>query len=169
MCVVVVWHPIRPLTPCWRWFTRLPTGGREPCQGAPDEPAEGGAVPGGRFISYLRVSTKRQGQSGLGLDAQREAVNGYLNGGSWSLIHEVVEVESGKRDSRPKLAEALDLCRIHGTTLIIAKLDRLARNVAFLLRIIDSGVDAVCRNCRPARSGGSCSSRWPRSPNWKPA
>jgi DNA invertase Pin-like site-specific DNA recombinase len=100
-------------------------------------------VPGGRFVSYLRVSTKRQGQSGLGVEAQREAVNGYLNGGAWSLIHEVVEVESGKRDSRPKLAEALDLCRIHGATLIIAKLDRLARNVAFLLKIIDSGVDAV--------------------------
>src|SRR3954464_15274385 len=112
-------------------------------------------MPGGNRQKLVSVKERHQVETGIPLyviipvspakRVHREcgwtAVNGYLNGGSWSLIHEVVEVESGKRDSRPKLAEALDLCRIHGATLIIAKLDRLARNVAFLLRIIDSGVD----------------------------
>ena len=61
----------------------------------------------GRFVSYLRVSTDRQGKSGLGLEAQRKAVEDFLNGGSWKLIDEFIEIESGKRDDRPKLAEAL--------------------------------------------------------------
>ena len=94
----------------------------------------------GRYISYLRVSTQRQGRSGLGLEAQRDAVNGFLNGGSWELVSEVVEVESGKNNDRPKLAEALRLCRIHGATLLVAKLDRLARNVAFVSTLMESGV-----------------------------
>ena len=72
----------------------------------------------GKFVSYLRVSTRRQGASGLGLDAQRQAVADFLNGGRWSVIQEIVEVESGKRDDRPKLAEAMALCRIHGATLV---------------------------------------------------
>ncbi|WP_267421952.1 recombinase family protein [Methylobacterium sp. GC_Met_2] len=95
----------------------------------------------GRFIAYYRVSTARQGRSGLGLEAQREAVRSYLNGGAWSLVAEVTEVESGKRNDRPKLAEALRLCRLHKATLIIAKLDRLARNVAFVSSLMDSGVE----------------------------
>ncbi len=95
----------------------------------------------GNFVSYLRVSTARQGASSLGLDAQRKAVADYLNGGSWNLIAEVVEVESGKRNDRPKLQEALRLCRLHGATLIIAKLDRLARNVAFVSNLMESGVE----------------------------
>jgi DNA invertase Pin-like site-specific DNA recombinase len=95
----------------------------------------------GRFISYLRVSTQRQGRSGLGLEAQREAVNAYLNGGRWTLVQEVVEVESGKRSDRPKLAEALRLCRVHNAKLLIAKLDRLARNVAFISNLMESGVE----------------------------
>lgn len=97
----------------------------------------------GKFISYLRVSTARQGASGLGLEAQREAVNRYLNGGSWSLVQEVVEVESGKRNDRPAIAEALRLCRLHRATLVIAKLDRLARNVHFISSLMESGVDFV--------------------------
>ena len=97
----------------------------------------------GRHIAYFRVSTKRQGESGLGLEAQRTAVIGYLNGGSWQLVAEVVEVESGKRNDRPKLAEALRLCKIHKATLIIAKLDRLARNVAFVSALMESGVEFV--------------------------
>jgi DNA invertase Pin-like site-specific DNA recombinase len=95
----------------------------------------------GRFIAYYRVSTARQGRSGLGLDAQREAVRSYLNGGAWSLVSEVTEVESGKRNDRPKLAEALRLCRLHKATLIIAKLDRLARNVAFVSSLKESGIE----------------------------
>jgi len=95
------------------------------------------------FVAYYRVSTERQGKSGLGLEAQQEAVRQYLHGGSWKLAAEVVEVESGKRSDRPKLAEALRLCKIHKATLIIAKLDRLARNVAFVSSLMESGVDFV--------------------------
>jgi DNA invertase Pin-like site-specific DNA recombinase len=97
----------------------------------------------GKFISYLRVSTARQGASGLGLEAQREAVARYLNGGKWQLVQEVVEVESGKRNDRPAIAEALRLCRLHKATLIIAKLDRLARNVYFISSLMESGVDFI--------------------------
>ncbi len=68
-------------------------------------------MPNGKFVSYLRVSTARQGVSGLGLEAQRASVAGYLNGGDWTLVREVLEVESGKRNDRPALADALKLCR----------------------------------------------------------
>ena len=95
----------------------------------------------GKFVAYYRVSTQRQGRSGLGLEAQQTAVRDYLNGGDWRLVVEVTEVESGKRNDRPKLAEALKLCRLHGATLAIAKLDRLARNVAFISNLMESGVD----------------------------
>jgi len=97
----------------------------------------------GRFVSYLRVSTNKQGQSGLGLEAQRAAVTGYLNGGAGHLVAEVVEVESGRKAERPKLAEAIALCRAHRATLLVAKLDRLARNAAFLFSLRDSGIDFV--------------------------
>lgn len=89
----------------------------------------------GQFVSYLRVSTERQGRSGLGLEAQREAVSSYLNGGNWQLVAEVVEVESGGRNDRPKLTEALKLCRVHKATLVIAKLDRLSRDAGFLFSL----------------------------------
>jgi DNA invertase Pin-like site-specific DNA recombinase len=95
----------------------------------------------GKFVAYYRVSTQRQGRSGLGLEAQQTAVRDYLNGGDWRLVTEVTEVESGKGSDRPKLAEALKLCRLHGATLIIAKLDRLARNVAFISNLMESGVE----------------------------
>lgn len=98
----------------------------------------------GKFIAYYRVSTKRQGQSGLGLEAQKTAVKNYLNGGSWDLVGEVVEVESGKRSDRPELAKALRLCRLHGSRLVIAKLDRLARNVHFITSLQEAGVKFVC-------------------------
>ncbi len=100
-------------------------------------------MPEGRFVSYLRVSTARQGRSGLGLEAQRKAVADYLNGGDWKLLAEVVEVESGKLTDRPKLAEALRLCRVHNATLVIAKLDRLSRDAHFLLGLEKAGVDFV--------------------------
>ena len=98
---------------------------------------------GGKFVSYLRVSTAKQGASGLGLEAQRSAVAAYLNGGRWSVIREVVEVESGKRADRPKLAEAMALCRLHGATLLVAKLDRLSRDAAFLMNLQAAGVRFV--------------------------
>jgi DNA invertase Pin-like site-specific DNA recombinase len=100
-------------------------------------------MPKRKFVSYLRVSTARQGISGLGLEAQRASVAGYLNGGDWTLVQEVLEVESGKRNDRPALAEALKLCRKHKATLVIAKLDRLARNVAFISNLMESGVEFI--------------------------
>ena len=93
-----------------------------------------------RYVAYYRVSTQRQGRSGLGLDAQRRAVIDRLCGNG-ELISEYTEVESGRRTDRPRLAEALAACRLHRATLIIAKLDRLARNVAFVSNIMDSGID----------------------------
>jgi DNA invertase Pin-like site-specific DNA recombinase len=94
----------------------------------------------GRFISYLRVSTGKQERSGLGLEAQRQAVEDYLNGGSWKLLDEFVEVESGKRSDRPELARALAACRKQKATLVIARLDRLGRNVHFISGLMQSGV-----------------------------
>jgi len=93
------------------------------------------------YVSYLRVSTDRQGRSGLGLEAQREAIAGFLHQGR--LLKEYVEVESGRRIDRPELAKALDHCRDTGATLIIAKLDRLARSVAFISQLMESDVDFV--------------------------
>jgi DNA invertase Pin-like site-specific DNA recombinase len=97
----------------------------------------------GKFVSYLRVSTEKQGKSGLGIEAQRAAVLGYLNGGCWTLAAEFVEVESGKVDNRPKLEAALTRCKLTGARLVIAKLDRLSRDAAFLLGLQKAGVDFV--------------------------
>jgi DNA invertase Pin-like site-specific DNA recombinase len=98
----------------------------------------------GKFVSYLRVSTKRQGESGLGLDAQRAAVTDFLNGGRWKLVAEFVEVESGKHDhNRPELQAALEACKAYGATLVIAKLDRLSRDAHFLLGLQKAGVKFV--------------------------
>lgn len=101
----------------------------------------------GKFVAYYRVSTQKQGQSGLGLEAQKTSVASYLNGGAWELIGEFVEIETGKGanalDKRPKLRAALDACRKHGATLIIAKLDRLARNVHFVSGLLETGCDFV--------------------------
>ncbi len=98
----------------------------------------------GRFVAYFRVSTDQQGRSGLGLEVQREATAAYLNGGSWSLVSEFTEVESGKRSgNRPQLAAAMEECRATGATLLIAKLDRLARNVRFISSLMEDGVPFV--------------------------
>lgn len=96
-----------------------------------------------RFVAYYRVSTQRQGESGLGLEAQRKAVLDYLAQQRGRLVAEITEVESGKRSDRPRLAEALTACRIHNAVLVIAKLDQLARNAAFLLSLRDAGVEFV--------------------------
>lgn len=95
------------------------------------------------FISYIRVSTDRQGRSGLGLEAQRTAVANHLNASSGQLLAEYVEVESGKKNNREELARAIEQCRATGAKLIIAKLDRLARNVHFISGLLESGV-AFC-------------------------
>jgi DNA invertase Pin-like site-specific DNA recombinase len=97
----------------------------------------------GKFIAYFRVSTDRQGKSGLGLDAQREAVLAYLNGGSWTMAAEFTEIESGKHADRPQLAAALAACKKQKAKLVIAKLDRLSRNLAFIATLMDSGVEFV--------------------------
>jgi DNA invertase Pin-like site-specific DNA recombinase len=97
----------------------------------------------GKWISYLRVSTDRQGKSGLGIEAQRHSVAEYLNGGNWKLVKEVVEVETGKNIDRPMLAEAIRACRAYGAKLVIAKLDRLSRDAHFLLGLEKAGVDFV--------------------------
>src|ERR1700676_1684432 len=95
----------------------------------------------GKFIAYYRVSTGRQGKSGLGLDAQRAAVATYLNGGDWSIVAEFTEVESGKRSDRPALDKALAAARLHRASLVVSKVDRLTRSVAFLSRLLEAGVD----------------------------
>lgn len=95
----------------------------------------------GGFIAYYRVSTGRQGRSGLGLEAQRAAVAVYLNGGDWHITSEFTEVESGKRSDRPELDKALAAARLHRIPLVVSKVDRLTRSVAFLSRLLEAGVD----------------------------
>ena len=97
----------------------------------------------GKFVAYFRVSKDKQGKSGLGLEAQLHAVNQFLNGGSRSLISKFTEVESGERNTRPELEKALVLCKRQKAKLVIAKLDRLSRNLAFIATLIDSGVEFV--------------------------
>jgi DNA invertase Pin-like site-specific DNA recombinase len=97
----------------------------------------------GRFIAYYRVSTAQQGRSGLGLEGQRAAVAAFLNGGHWRLLAEYTEVENGANNARPELAKALDACRLKGAALVIAKLDRLSRDAAFLLNLERSGVEFI--------------------------
>jgi len=96
-----------------------------------------------RFVSYVRVSTARQGASGLGLDARRSAVNAYISSQAGKLLDEYREIESGKKDDRPQLAAALAACRKQKAVLLIAKLDRLARRVSFISALMDGDVDFV--------------------------
>lgn len=95
----------------------------------------------GHFVAYYRVSTDRQGRSGLGLEAQQKAVRDYLSGGN--IVAEFVEVETGKRNDRPELNKALAACRRHKAKLVIAKLDRLSRNLAFIAALMDAGVEFI--------------------------
>jgi DNA invertase Pin-like site-specific DNA recombinase len=95
----------------------------------------------GKFVAYYRVSTQKQGKSGLGLEAQKQALATYLNGGEWQIVGEFVEVESGKRADRPELDKALAAARLHRCPLIVSKVDRLTRSVSFLSRLLDANVD----------------------------
>ena len=100
---------------------------------------------GGKWVVYLRVSTKRQGRSELGVEAQQSAVSDFLNGGGWQLVCDpFIETESGKNVDRPELQKALAACRVYGAKLLIAKFDRLSRNAHFLLGLEQAGVDFVC-------------------------
>src|SRR5690606_26928689 len=96
-----------------------------------------------KIVSYLRVSTRRQGQSGLGLEAQRQAIETYAAQRGATILETFTEVESGRNNARPELAKAMHLAKVTGATLLIAKLDRLSRNAAFLLTLRDSGVRFV--------------------------
>ena len=96
-----------------------------------------------RFVAYYRVSTAQQGSSGLGLDAQRAAVARHINSAGGELVGEFEEIESGKKNDRPEIAAALVACRIQRAILIIAKLDRLARNVAFISHLMESGAEFI--------------------------
>ena len=97
--------------------------------------------PNRRYVAYYRVSTAKQGHSGLGLAAQREAVARYLSGNGWEIIAEFTEVESGTRGDRPELEKALAAARLHRCPLVVAKVDRLTRSVSFLSRLLEAGVE----------------------------
>jgi DNA invertase Pin-like site-specific DNA recombinase len=96
-----------------------------------------------RYVAYYRVSTKQQGRSGLGLEAQRASVRNFTKSVSGALFAEFTEVESGTRAHRPQFIEALRICRIYSATIVIARLDRLARNVALISKLMESGVEFV--------------------------
>jgi DNA invertase Pin-like site-specific DNA recombinase len=95
------------------------------------------------YVAYYRVSTKSQGASGLGLEGQQMAVRDFLEANPGEMIAEVSEIESGRKSDRPKLKEALRLCRVYSATLVIARLDRLARSVGLVSRLMESGAEFV--------------------------
>jgi DNA invertase Pin-like site-specific DNA recombinase len=106
-----------------------------------------------KFVAYLRVSTARQGRSGLGLEAQQTAVRQFVaTRGGKIIAPEFVEIETGKRDDRPELLKALKRCRVTGATLVVAKLDRLSRNAAFLMTLRDSGVEFIAADLPEANT-----------------
>jgi len=103
-------------------------------------------------VTYYRVSTKAQGRSGLGLEAQRSTVESYLQVKDAHLLDEVVEIESGGKNDRPQLERALRRCRLAKATLVVAKLDRLSRDVEFIHRLQREGVDFVCADMPEANT-----------------
>ncbi|MGD0756498.1 MAG: recombinase family protein [Bacteroidales bacterium] len=96
------------------------------------------------FVTYYRVSTQKQGVSGLGLDAQKTSVLNYISKNGNVILSEFVEIESGKNDNRPELQKALNLCKEKNATLVIAKLDRLSRNLSFISSLMDAKVKFIC-------------------------
>ncbi|GLI39483.1 recombinase family protein [Geobacter hydrogenophilus] len=99
------------------------------------------------YIAYLRVSTDKQGEQGHGISAQRNAIGSYMGAHGGELLEEYVEVESGKKNDRPALQKAISRCKMSRATLIIAKLDRLSRNLAFVANLMDAGIDFIaCDN-----------------------
>lgn len=105
-----------------------------------------------KYIAYYRVSTKKQGISGLGLEAQRTAVNCFIKNGTDNIVAEYTDIESGKNDKRPELKKAIDETKLKNATLLIAKLDRLSRNAAFIFTLRDSKIDFVCADMPNANS-----------------
>ncbi|MFT4030866.1 MAG: recombinase family protein [Siphonobacter sp.] len=105
----------------------------------------------GLYVAYFRVSTQKQGRSGLGLEAQRTAVSSFL-GNRGQMIAEFTDIESGKKADRPQLKAAIEYCKQYRAILLIAKLDRLTRNVAFIFTLRDSGVEFVCADMPEANT-----------------
>lgn len=105
-----------------------------------------------KCVGYLRVSTQRQGRSGLGLEAQRSALMGFAQGRGFEVVKEFVEIESGKNDNRPQLNDALSYCQAMEATLVVAKLDRLSRDAHFLLSLKKAEVDFVAADMPDANS-----------------
>ncbi len=106
-----------------------------------------------KAVAYYRVSTAKQGASGLGLEAQRAAVEALCDARGWDVIAPpFTEVESGKRADRPELLKAIERCRVTGATLVVAKLDRLSRNAAFLLTLRDSGIAFIAADMPDANN-----------------
>jgi len=105
-----------------------------------------------KYVSYYRVSTQKQGHSGLGLESQKQTVLNFLNGGQWEIVKEFTEVESGKKNNRKELEEAIKYCKLTGSTLLIAKLDRLSRNLNFITTLQESNVSFVCCDMPDANS-----------------
>jgi len=135
ICLFLLRPKLIDIVACLQVYGGIPVNGRRMGEPMADE--------NGRYIAYYRVSTVRQGQSGLGLEAQQAAVERHLAGGDWTLIESYTEIESGKRNDRPELAAALAACKRHKATLVIAKLDRLGRNLAFIAKLMESGVEFV--------------------------
>ena len=97
-----------------------------------------------KYVAYYRVSTAKQGRSGLGLEAQENTTTSYLDSVKGELVEGYTDIESGSKDNRPELQKALRKCRLTGATLLIAKLDRLSRNRRFLMDLQDSSINFVC-------------------------
>ncbi len=96
------------------------------------------------YVCYYRVSTKKQGRSGLGLDAQQSICSNYVNSNNGNIINSFTEIESGKNDNREKLHQAIEECKRTNSILLLAKLDRLSRNIEFIFSLKNSGVNFVC-------------------------
>lgn len=105
-----------------------------------------------KLVAYYRVSTDKQGKSGLGLEAQQEAVSTHLAHCGGEIIEHFTEIESGTKNDRPELERALRKCRLTGATLVIARLDRLSRNASFLMSLMDSKVKFVCADMPEANN-----------------
>ena len=135
-------------------FYKRPFGKREICLTCPPnpepEPVEHPQPPR-TYVAYYRVSTARQGASGLGLSAQRTGVSSFLRGRG-RVLAEFTDVESGRRNDRPELMRAIARCKAEGAVLLIAKLDRLTRNVAFIFALRDSGAEFVCADMPEANT-----------------
>jgi len=97
-----------------------------------------------KYVAYYRVSTAKQGKSGLGIEAQKNTTTGYLASVNGELVESYKDIESGSKNNRPELQRALRKCRLTGATLLIAKLDRLSRNALFLMELRDSSIKFVC-------------------------